>query len=110
MKNAITWIRENARLIGVILVAVVGALLGGAVVREARRTKETVKKELDIIDAGKRAAKDAVVNGEKNAIALLEKQHKQTIESFNDAQKKKYESMRNDPRALARHLSRLSSK
>lgn len=109
MKKAIQWLKDHAQLVGGILLAILGALAGGAIVREVRRTKDLAKRELKAIDAGKQAAQDAVEHGANFAVAKLESQHDDAVRMLSEGNAKKYDALKKDPRALAKQLSRLSS-
>jgi len=108
MKNAWIWLKEHARLVGVIVVAILGAILGGAFVKQLRRPDQTVKRELKAIDAGNKAAQDAIANGVELAVSKLKEQHATTIAALDESQKAAMDKRRQDPRAMAAYLTKMS--
>ena len=103
------WLKAHWQVPFIALVAVLGALGGGLFVRELRRPDKTIKRELEAVRAGEKAARGALANGSQNAVAALEDQHAEAIKALDQAAKTKLDTLKADPRAFAKHLSKLSS-
>ena len=67
---------------------------------------KAVKLELDVIDAKERAEKLVVNQGASEARRKLEMEHKETIEHFDEEQKKQATELAADPVALSAFLVR----
>lgn len=102
------WLKNNWRLVAVGLLSLVAFALGGFATRALRRPDKTIRRELDAARAGTSAAARSVEVGAERAAVELVDQHAALVESFDDAQREKLESLRGDPAATARWLTRLS--
>lgn len=110
MTRAWEWIKAHWPVAVAAVVGALGFILGGLFVKELRRPDKRVKRELEAVREGENAARFALKHGEEVAIELLEEQHRDTIQSLDDAQKRKLDGLRHDPRRLARYLTDLSSR
>jgi hypothetical protein len=107
--KAWAWIKLHWQVPFLALGLLLAAVTGGLVVKQLRRPDKLLRKELTAIDAGSKAASVALEKGAEHAIAALEEQHKTAIATFDAAQKAKLATLRKDPVATAKWLSRLST-
>lgn len=88
-------------------VTVLGALLAYLVFRD-RDVAELpdLQTEFEAIEAKSKAKKIAALLGEKEALAKIEAEHKETLDAMDDEKKAEAEQLRADPGELARFLVR----
>lgn len=110
LRAAWAWLKEHAVVVLLAVGSIIGFLAGGFLFSQVRRPDRVVKDELKRIDAGNKAARDAILNGADAAVETLERQHADAIQTLDDAQRSKMDRLRRDPRALAKYLDSLSRK
>jgi hypothetical protein len=111
VKNVLAWLKDHAGLVAIVALGVVGFVLARFFGLSPRPLPtKLIQQELKAIDAGAKAAKDAVERGADNAVKTLEAQHASTIAQLDEAQRAKADRLRADPRSLAKYLGKLSDK
>lgn len=108
IKRAWNFLKKWGWLIGSIVIALVGFIVGGVFVRELRKPHEKIKRELDVMKAGTNAAAHAVEANAETALREIERAEEETIASLNETRRAKYEALRRagDPERVMRHLER----
>ncbi len=104
------WLKARWPVVVVAVSSILAFVVGGLFVRELRRPDKRIRSELEVVRYGEKAARLAVERGTEQAVRILEEHHVAEIQALDDFQKAKYERARQDPRALAVLLSRLSDK
>ena len=90
-----------------ILVGAIASVATALLLRRGPPAPEKVMREIEAIEAGKKAAEMAAVSNHEVAVAALELEHEKTLAALDEEQKAKAEKMKKDPEALARWLVKL---
>jgi hypothetical protein len=105
MKKALLWIKDYWWIPAFILAIV----LGWVVFRKRGNPFVQTRRELDAIDAGRRARELEARLGAEKAREMVEKEHAVALKSLDAEKAAKAKELRNDPVALAKFLVRAGS-
>ena len=90
-----------------ILVGAIASVATALLLRRGPPAPEKVMREIEAIEAGKKAAEMAAVSNHEVAVAALELEHKETLAALDEKQAAKAAKLKRDPELLARYLVRM---
>jgi len=103
MKKLWEWLKGNWQYVALTL----GGVVAGALFQIKIGPKKAYKYRQEALEEMSLATTRALETSTEVAVQELEERHAQTTQALSEAQKRKAESLRADPSALARYLVRV---
>ncbi len=108
LKAAYAWCKAHWRVVVGATATLVGFVLGGFLFAQHRKPVRAIGNAMAESKAMEAASLAAIAKGKDIAVMELEKQHEETLARIDASTQEKLDSLRDDPAAFAKHLTKLS--